>query len=76
MIVKLTPQLESAITKDAQSRGIPPEKLALDVLNDRFLVETPSVEPQDEWERQLFDAAIDCGVSVTNSALSREGLYD
>ena len=34
------------------------------------------VEPQDEWERNLFGAAIDCGVSVPDSALSSDGLYE
>jgi hypothetical protein len=36
----------------------------------------PPVVPQDEWERKLFAAAIDCGVSVSNEALSSEGLYE
>jgi len=33
-------------------------------------------EPQDEWERGLLEAAIDCGVSLPDSAFSREELYD
>jgi hypothetical protein len=32
--------------------------------------------PADEWERWLFAAAIDCGVSVPDAALSSDGLYE
>ena len=30
----------------------------------------------DEWMRRLRSAASDCGVSLSNEALSSEGLYD
>lgn len=30
----------------------------------------------DEWERKLFGAAVDVGVSVPDAALSSDGLYD
>jgi len=50
--------------------------LALDALRDRFLPKVPPVEPRDDWERKLFGAAIDCGVSVPDSALSSDGLYE
>ena len=76
MVIKLTPQLEAAISEQAQQRGIAPEILALDALRERFLPNKPAVEPRDEWERKLFGAAIDCGVSGPDSALSSEGLYD
>ena len=33
-------------------------------------------EPRDEWERHLRQAASDCGVSLSDEALSSEGLYD
>ena len=35
-----------------------------------------SLQPRDEWERRLLSAASDCGVSLSNEALSSEGLYD
>jgi uncharacterized protein (DUF433 family) len=34
------------------------------------------VHPRNEWERRLLGIATDCGVSLPNSALSSEGLYD
>jgi hypothetical protein len=72
MVINLTPPLEAAISEQAKRRGVDPEKLALDVLRDRFL----PVEPRDEWERKLFEAAVDCGFSPPDWALSREALYD
>ena len=53
-----------------------PEVLALEALRDRFLPKVPSVEPRDDWERKLFEAALDCGVSVPDAALSSDGLYE
>jgi hypothetical protein len=34
------------------------------------------LEPRDEWERGLLEAARNWGVSLPDSALSSEGLYD
>jgi hypothetical protein len=31
---------------------------------------------QEEWLRRLRSAASDCGVSLSNEAVSSEGLYD
>src|SRR5438309_2202442 len=76
MVIQLTPQLEAALGEQARRRGVAPEALVLDTLRDRFLPKVSPVEPQDDWERRLFDAAIDCGVSVPDSALSSNGLYD
>jgi hypothetical protein len=76
MVIKLSPQLEAAIGEQARRRGVAPEDLALEALRDRFLRQPPTVEPQDDWERALFGAAIDCGVSVPDSALSSDGLYE
>lgn len=36
----------------------------------------PPPAPADEWERRVFGAALDCGVSVPDAALSSDGLYD
>ena len=58
------------------SEGVTPETLVVEAVRDRFLPKVPLIQPRDEWERKLFEAAIDCGVSVSNEALSSEGLYD
>jgi hypothetical protein len=75
MVITLPPQLESALTEQARRRGVAPEALALDVLRRHLVPIAPPV-PADEWERRLFAAAIDCGVSVPDAALSSDGLYD
>lgn len=31
---------------------------------------------EDEWLRRLRSIAVDCGVSLSNEAVSSEGLYD
>jgi hypothetical protein len=76
MVINLTPQLEAALSEQARRRGVAPEILALDALREQFLPKVPPVEPRDDWERKLFGAAIDCGVSVPDSALSSDGLYE
>lgn len=76
MVIHLTPQLEAALSEQARRRGVAPEVLALDALQERFLSKAPRIEPQDDWERKLFGAAIDCGISVPDSALSSDGLYE
>ena len=74
MVININPQLEAALNEPARQLGVAPEQLAIDVLRDRFLPKAAPVEPRDDWERKLFDAAIDCGVSVPDSALSSDGL--
>jgi hypothetical protein len=76
VVIDLPAQLEAALAEQARWRGVSPEALALEALRQRFLPQVPLIEPQDEWERKLFESAIDCGVSVPDVALSSEGLYD
>jgi hypothetical protein len=76
MVITLTPQLQAALSEQARRRGVAPEVLALGALRERFLPGALPIEPRDDWERRLFGAAIDCGVSVPDSALSSDGLYE
>lgn len=75
MILTLPPQLEAELAEQARRRGLAPERLAVDVLLRHLLPIAPPI-PIDDWERQLFEAAVDCGVSVPDVALSSDGLYD
>lgn len=75
MTLTLPPQLESALAEQARQKGVAPERLAIDVLL-RHLLPIPPPVPTDDWERQLFGAAVDCGVSFPDVALSSDGLYD
>ena len=76
MVITLGPDLEAALTDVARTQGVAPETLALDALRERFLAGAGWLQPRDEWERGLLNAARDCGVSLPDSALSSEGLYD
>jgi hypothetical protein len=76
MVITPDPELEAALTAAAQKEGTTPDKLALDALRKKFLPRPLPFEPRDEWERTLLSAASDCGVSLSNEAVSSEGLYD
>jgi hypothetical protein len=76
MTITLSPELEAALNEAAKRRGVAPEELAVTTLRERFLVDTSSLQPRDEWERGLLEAARDWGVSLSDSDLSSEGLYD
>ena len=76
MVITLGPELESALNEQAKKQGVALEDLALKALRERFLAPTPPIQPRDEWERSLLGAATDCGVSLSDSAVSSEGLYE
>jgi hypothetical protein len=74
MVITLGPELEAALSEQANRQGITPEALALKALRERFV--GTQIQPRDEWERRLLGAASDCGVSLSNEAVSSEGLYE
>ena len=76
MVIPIQSDLESALTVAARKQGVSPEELAITALRQRFIPRPLPFEPRDEWERGLLEAAIDCGVSLSNEAVSSEGLYD
>lgn len=75
MVITVDPDLEAALNDLARKQGVAPEVLAVQALRERFLAPT-QIPPRDEWERRLRSAATDCGVSLSNEAVSSEGLYD
>lgn len=75
MVLTLDQELEAALNEAAQQRGVPAAELAITALRERFLA-TAVFQPRDDWERGLLQAARDCGVSLSNAALSSEGLYE
>jgi hypothetical protein len=76
MTITLPPQLEAALAAEAARRGVAPEELAVDVLRERLLPQVPDLEPRDEWERRLLGLARNCGVSLPDSAVCSEGIYE
>lgn len=75
MVITLGPDLDAALHEAARQRGVAPEILALDTLRERFLADLP-IQPRDDWERRLLEAATDCGVSLSHEAVGSEGLYE
>lgn len=75
MTITLDSELETRLQALAEKQGVSPEALAQNMLQ-RALGVAPKLEPQDEWERRLFEAAVDCGVSLPNEAFLAENLYD
>ncbi|MGL4464981.1 MAG: hypothetical protein ACRC1K_22745 [Planctomycetia bacterium] len=75
MILAIPPRLESALTEQARERGVTAEELVLNILQQHLIPVAPPI-PADDWERGLLAAARDCGVSLPDSALSSDGLYD
>jgi hypothetical protein len=76
MTINLSSDLEAALNDAARREGVSPETLALNTLRDRFLTSATTIQPRDEWERRLLEAATDCGVSLPPAAVSSEGLYE
>jgi hypothetical protein len=76
MVIIVGADLEAVLNELASRRGVAPEVLALNALRERFLSTAAQLQPQDEWERRLRGLAKDCGVSLPDSAVSSEGLYE
>ena len=76
MVITLDKELEAALTEPARREGLAPEDLAVKALRERFLQSVVASESRDDWERRLRQAASDCGVSLPDSAVSSEGLYE
>ena len=76
MVIAVDPALEVALKERAQRQGVAPEVLALEALRKQFLPPAPSDLSHDEWVRRLRSLAIDCGVSLSDEAVSSEGIYE
>lgn len=75
MTLALSPDLASVLAKAADERGVAPEEMAIRILRDGLGVPARPL-PRDAWEKGLLEAAVDCGTSLTNEAVSSDGLYD
>jgi hypothetical protein len=76
MVIALDSKLEAAVSEQARRQGVAAEALALEALRDRFLAPTQPDASPDEWVRRLRQVATDCGVSLPDAAVSREGIYE
>ena len=76
MIITPEPELEAALNQAALRLGVALESLILDALRRRFLRGSTATIPHDEWELRLSRIGRECGVSLPDSALSRQSLYE
>jgi hypothetical protein len=64
----------------ARQHGTTPEAVVLDAIRDKLGPEPAELakilEPRDEGEERLRRVGTPCGVSVSDEALSIEGLHD
>lgn len=80
MTIVLPARVESELIARAKGRGITPEALASEVIQQQMEPQLPLV-PRDDWERRVLAIGVDPGAPVTDRdardrALSSEGLYD
>jgi hypothetical protein len=68
--------LAERIEAEAKKTGKHPHGLALEVLRERFPRPIPTPEEVEAKMARIRAAASDCGVSLSDEALSREALYD
>ena len=76
MVINIGSDLETALIESARRQGVEPEVLAQDALRERFLAGPSTIQPRSEWERLLLSTGSDCAVSLSDSALSSDGLYE
>jgi hypothetical protein len=76
MTITLPPQLEAALAVEARRRGVAPEALAVELLRQRLPAPAPADAEKDSWVQRLRQVATDCGVALSDEAVSREGIYE
>ncbi len=78
--ITLTPHLQQAVIQRAREQQTSPETVILDALREKLSQPGPdhrsSAQVPDEWKIRLRKLASRCGVSLSNEAVSSEGLYD
>ena len=75
MVISIGQELETVLNTQARRQGVSAEDLALATLQDHFLP-NPGQDSRDEWERQLRRLRVDCGIALSDEAVSSEGMYD
>lgn len=74
MVIALDAKLESLLKSRAESAGVTPEELALNLLRERLRSNLP--EPRDEWERELLASIRPWPFVLSDRDASSEGFYE
>lgn len=74
--VTLPTDLERVAIEKAMRAGKSPQDFVLAILRHSLL--SPSMTPaaEQEWHQKLTTVSVDCGTSLSDDALSSDGLYD
>jgi hypothetical protein len=75
MVISISSELETVLNEQARQQGVSPAEVALAALQDRFLGNRGD-KSRDDWERRLRHVAVDCAVSLSDEAVSSEGIYE
>ena len=79
MTIRLESDLEEVIRKHASERYTTPEAIVMDILREKLsILRGPSLprQPAEDWKMRLRRLPTHCGVSLSDEAVSSEGLYD
>ena len=76
--ITLTPEIEQTLTQEAEQRGTTLEALAMTKLRMPPPIDYRDTlpPPTSEWQRELRNIGVPCGVALTDEQVSRESLYD
>ena len=76
MVITLEPELEAALNEAVLARGLLRSGWHSMRCDSVTLRPDLPVVPRDEWKRQSTRSARECGVSLPDSSVSREALYE
>ena len=80
MTLALAPDIETLVTETAQERGTTPGEFIDHFLRENLMPKQRQaineIVPRDDWEERILKLGTDCGVSLSNEAVSSEGIYD
>ena len=75
MTITFPPDIAVKIERRAEIEETTPEDLVIEAAK-KLLATTPRLVPRDDWERRLLSVATSAGVSLSDEAVSSEGIYD
>ena len=76
MVITLPKQLATVIAEPAKHSRRQPGELAAGGILARYSPSAPTDAEHEAWMRKLFEAASDCGVSLSNECLAAKGWHD
>ncbi len=80
MTLTLAPDIETLVTETARERGKTPGEFIDHFLRENLMPKPRQpingITPRDDWEERILKLGAPSGVSLSNEAVSSEGIYD